>query len=431
MSNRTDFSTVAMAALVVAVLSGCGGGGDFGPSSFPPRLGGQQMPDTPDRPVFSRVFEFSVTASDQEKITTAMSATANSIPRPRPEGGVTQSTSTADGVGAEVGYERDGDIKFTVENRDSGGRSRWSIDSLTGYRLDWYKDQGAGVHLADHRPESLWVQVHTDDEPVERRSSSRAVTVGDIADGVPTLLSQGRRYSGTLNGQYGEFVCYVRCSATINFFSDRVEMTDGNLLFIPITRTPSADHLTYGSWLQASNDAANVTQYAFGSFADGNDPFEQGRLAPLTGTATYRGDARGVYFDSEDAEDSYFFDALVTLTANFGSGSELGTIGGRVHDFVTLGEFDDYRRSSSTGRTAVDGNPTLTLGSADIGSSNSGFFEGETSGTYDGSAFSGRWGGRFYGNGDGSFSPGSVAGTFGAATADGSRVLQGAFGAGR
>ena len=228
----------------------------------------------------------------------------------------------------------------------------------------------------------------------------------------PLLLSQGRRYSGTLNGQYGEFVCYVRCSATINFFSDRVEMTDGNLLFIPITRTPSADHLTYGSWLQASNDAANVTQYAFGSFADGNDPFEQGRLAPLTGTATYRGDARGVYFDSEDAEDSYFFDALVTLTANFGSGSELGTIGGRVHDFVTLGEFDDYRRSSSTGRTAVDGNPTLTLGSADIGSSNSGFFEGETSGTYDGSAFSGRWGGRFYGNGDGSFSTGLGRGYF-------------------
>ena len=359
-----------------------------------------------------------------------MSAAANSIPSPRPEGGVTQSSSTADGVGAEVEYERDGDIKFTIENRDSGGRNRWSIDSLTGYRLDWYKDQGAGVHLADDRPGSLWVHVHTDDEPAERRGSSKAVRVGDIADGVPLLLSQGRRYSGTLNGQYGEFVCYVRCSATINF-SDRVGMTDGNLRFIPITRAPSADHLTYGSWLQASNDAANITQYAFGSFADGNDPFEQGRLAPLTGTATYRGDARGVYFDSEDAEDSYFFDALVTFTANFGSGSELGTIEGRVHDFVTLAEFDDYRRSSSVGRTAVAGNPTLVLGSAGIGASNSGFFEGETSATYDGSAFSGQWGGRFYGNGDGSSPPGSVAGTFGAATADGSRVLQGAFGAGR
>ena len=431
MLDRMNFSTVAMAALVVAVLSGCGGGGDSGPL-FPHRPGGQQMPETPpDRPVYSRVFDFSVTASDQEKITRAMSAAANSIPRPQPEGGATQSTNTADGVGAEVGYDRDGDIRFTVENRDSSGRTRWSIDSVSGDRLAGYKDRGAGVHLANDRPESLWVQVHTDDEPVEGRSSSRAVTVGDIADGVPILLSQGRRYSGTLNGQYGEFVCYVRCSATINFFSDRVEMTDGNLLFIPITRAPSADHLTYGSWLQASNNAANVTQYAFGSFADGNDPFEQGRLEPLTGTATYRGDARGVYFDSEDAEDSYFFDALVTFTANFGSGSELGTIGGRVHDFVTLTEFNDYRRSSSTGRTAVAGNPTLVLGSADIGSSNSGFFDGETSATYDGSAFSGQWGGRFYGNGDGSSPPGSVAGTFGAATADGSRVLQGAFGAGR
>ena len=47
----------------------------------------------------------------------------------------------------------------------------------------------------------------------------------------------------------------------------------------------------------------------------------------------------------------------------------------------------------------------------------------------DGTALSGQWGGQFYGNGDGSTQPGSVAGTFGAVSADDSRGLIGAFGA--
>ena len=72
----------------------------------------------------------------------------------------------------------------------------------------------------------------------------------------------------------------------------------------------------------------------------------------------------------------------------------------------------------------------MTLGSADIGSSNSGFFTGDTSMTFDGSDFSGKWGGQFYGNGaDPTDAPGSVAGTFGGATADGTEGFLGTFGA--
>ena len=55
---------------------------------------------------------------------------------------------------------------------------------------------------------------------------------------------------------------------------------------------------------------------------------------------------------------------------------------------------------------------------------------GPSTGTYaDGTSLSGRWGGRFYGNGNGNEMPESVAGTFGAVSADDSRGLLGAFGA--
>ena len=139
----------------------------------------------------------------------------------------------------------------------------------------------------------------------------------------------------------------------------------------------------------------------------------------MTGTATYSAQdgATGVYADAEEGR-NYFFDADVTLTANFGNGSELGTISGRIHNFDVDG-------------LTVTGNPELTLDSADIGSSNSGFFTGDTRmDVVGGSNFTGKWGGQFYGNGaNPTDAPGSVAGTFGAATADGSESFLGAYGA--
>ena len=49
--------------------------------------------------------------------------------------------------------------------------------------------------------------------------------------------------------------------------------------------------------------------------------------------------------------------------------------------------------------------------------------------TFDGSSFAGKWGGQFYGNGKADGKPGSAAGTFGAANADGSKTIIGVFGA--
>ena len=89
------------------------------------------------------------------------------------------------------------------------------------------------------------------------------------------------------------------------------------------------DYLAAGIWVYAPDNASSLDDYEYGAFADGSDPFVQNNLAGVTGTATYSAQdgATGVYADAEEGR-NYFFDANVTLTANFGNGSELGTISG-------------------------------------------------------------------------------------------------------
>ena len=183
-----------------------------------------------------------------------------------------------------------------------------------------------------------------------------------------------------------------------------------------------ADYLAGGIWVYAPDNTSNLNDYEYGAFVDGNDPFQQDNLAGVTGTVTYSLEegVTGV-FPVVEVGRNYFFNADVALTAEFGDGSELGTISGRIHSFKIYFEEE---------RINLPENPVLTLGRSDIGSLNSGFFTGDTSMTFDGSDFTGKWGGQFYGNGaDPTDAPGSVAGTFGGATADGNESFLGTFGA--
>ena len=172
------------------------------------------------------------------------------------------------------------------------------------------------------------------------------------------------------------------------------------------------DYLAGGIWVYVPDFANNVDDFTFGAFGHGADPYT-GSIVPLTGQYIYTGDATGVYSVLAD-ERNYFFDADVTLRADFEDASNLGTIGGHI-DNVSV---DDER---------VEGNPTLNLGTADIGGDNSGFFKGDTDMTYDGISYTGKWGGQFFGN-DGTNPPGGVGGTFGAAD-NRENSLLGVFGA--
>ncbi len=224
------------------------------------------------------------------------------------------------------------------------------------------------------------------------------------------------RTDGTFNGAAGYFKCLSRLTGSCGRGVSNGRTTlSGEWVFIPTTPTPAgttttrtvqdADYLAGGVWLYVpeSGDA-----YQFGAFVDGGQPFLQSRIEGLTGTAKYAGDATGIYVEKESstaAAEIGYFDAEVTLTADFGTNAELGTIRGVIDNFV----------EESTDE-AIVGDPEVTLRQADIGSADSGFFKGKTTATLSGREFTGKWGGQFYGNGaTATAHPGSVAGTFGGA----------------
>ena len=116
----------------------------------------------------------------------------------------------------------------------------------------------------------------------------------------------------------------------------------------PTGAMPDTDFLAGGIWVYVPDTATSVDDFTFGAFVHGEDPYTQDNLIGLTDVYTYTGDATGVYSVLAD-ERNYFFDADVTLTANFGENADLGTIGGRIHDVSVDDEL-------------VEGDPTLNLG---------------------------------------------------------------------
>ena len=204
-------------------------------------------------------------------------------------------------------------------------------------------------------------------------------------------------------------------------------MTAGSMTFTPSDGSPptflstetspvrDADYLAGGVWLIVPDDASSTHDYEFGAFGDGNDPFLQSNLTAVDGTATYDGDATGVYSEKFGGSTEIgYFGGDVRLMANFGGGNDLGTISGSITNFE------------------VDGVPTdgiLSLGTANIGSQDSGFFKGSVTGSDDERGYTGHWGGQFFGNGESDGRPGSVGGTFGGHSTDDVVNFVGVFGA--
>lgn len=173
-----------------------------------------------------------------------------------------------------------------------------------------------------------------------------------------------------------------------------------------------------------------VSEIEYGAFANGGDPYEQNNIQALTGTATYSGEATGAYIDVGN-EKSGDLTAAVTLTADFGSNAQLGTISGRVHNFERIHDDPlDHDRHGRMTDAEFAQLGDVTLGTANIGDSDSGFFTGNTSMTAADDSLAGKWGGQFYGNGQTPQDrPGAVAGTFGAT--NGQKVVIGTYGARR
>ena len=366
-------------------------------------------------------------------------------------GSVTQSSNavadiTTDSVSVavtrNVGQRAEIGLLFEVEEVDgwsTGFENEIDPEDTTGLRMDregwsWYsflKHFGGGGQW-----DSLAVHVYVDiEEPNE--APARCGVGSTVSAGSPCIWEAGgQRF--TLSIESGS-VCFrggavYSCVAggdhdyrEATFNGVRVSiMTEGgritvlsdNLMLVDDT-VKDTDYLARGIWVRTPANG-NLADYEFGAFVDGNDPFEQSNLTGLTGEATYMGEATAVYSIASTRQ-TYFPDAKASLTASFGDGATLGTIEGRIYDITGHGPMSD----------SYDG-VVINLGRAAIGASDSGFFTGDTSTTGTDSAFTGKWGGQFYGNGAAATDhPGSVAGTFGTATASGGESFIGMFGAHR
>ena len=224
------------------------------------------------------------------------------------------------------------------------------------------------------------------------------------------------RTLGTYNGQTGYFKCLSSsCGRTTS--NGRLSSLQGQWIFVPAggttVSTPDTDYLAGGVWLFVPDSAASADDVEIGAFGDGSDPFLDNNLQAVTGTAEYEGAATGIYAATDEVG---YWDAAVTLNADFEGTDALGSIGGTVSQISADGD-------------RLPG--AMNLDKADIGSSDSGFFKGTLSGTVNDIVLSGQWGGQFFGNGHSSGQPGSVGGTAGGTgtSANGNLSFVGVFGA--
>ena len=409
------------------------------------------------------VFEGAVNADPvtAANIITAIGKAAQAKPLP---GSVTQSSNV------DIGGITTDQIEVTVQY-GATGPSFWVGDGRDTYEAEWWIDMDMGegnprpiadlsppwkgVHLSlylrsySHREGGrLYVDVYSDIEAPSTETVPgvpQDVQSGDQIVGLSCLGSScsAETTQGTLNSVQGTFTCPGSCSiqfgglhlssasggidftgATINGLKVGVDTFDVasamGIVFTSESTTQTvtdADYLSLGAWLFVPDYVTNAADYVFGTFADGGDPFLQSNIMALQGTVSYEGNVIGVYMEMTPEGTSIGdFNGDVRLNANFGGTSELGTISGLVTDFEVDGE-------------QADG--TLTLGTANIGLQNSGFFDGAVGGFDDERTYEGQWGGQFFGNGESDGKPGSVAGTFGGHSTDDAASFVGTFGAHR
>lgn len=416
MFTKSRVMVAALSVLTAVALTACGGGDGGGG-------GGSSMVTPPGGTDFAGL--------DATRAPLAAAAAGRAADATPKAGSVTQSSNvdvdnvTLDQVEVEAMYTA-GIPRFMVRNGSS-----WSIDSANGdpTPIPGVTDPFEGVEMSSRVSGGLlYVAAYTDIEPPKPGGGGQpvSVNVGDQVEytGSNAVLGRGQSTSGELDGQPGTFTCAsTGCSVSFrgglpNQGSPLPVASVSGITFVPSAGAGTIadpDYLAGGVWLFVPDGATSAAQVTFGAFADGNDPFRQSDLTAISGSARYEGLAAGLYSAGSGAETELgYWGGSITLNADFGGAGDLGTISGSL----TNVSVDDERYAGS-----------LTLGAASIGSTDSGFFEGDVSGTVEGTAYSGKWGGQFFGNGEADGKPGSVAGTLGGRSANDTVTFVGGFGA--
>ena len=190
----------------------------------------------------------------------------------------------------------------------------------------------------------------------------------------------GLAFAGTFGGGNGGYGCSgSACSVTLDDRGAPTAMA-GSWFFEPAAgaevRVPDYDHLYFGWWLDADEDA-----YGFQSFA-GAAGFAPGAVAAaMEGSATYRGVAAGVWttVDSSGGRITSArageFTAEATLRANFFGASDAGVVNGEIPGSPERGgrrcrtaprgtgiSGDRLRRSPRGARDGLSGSPGTRRG---------------------------------------------------------------------
>ena len=421
------------------------------------------MPGDGDTPMTLSVSVFEGAVNADPVIAANVIAAIGKAAQARPlPGSVTQSSNVDSG-----GITTD-TVEITTQY-GSTGPSFWVSDGRNTYEAEWWIDMDMGegnprpivdlsppwkgVHLSKYLNSysyreggTLYVDVNSDIEAPSTQTVPgvpQDVQTGDQIVGLSCLGSScsAATMQGTLNDVQGTFTCPGSCSiqlgglflssgsgsidltgTTINGLTFGVDTFDVasamGIVFTSESTTQTVvdvDYLSLGTWLFVPDDVARAAHYVFAAFTDGGDHFLQSNIMALQSTASYEGNAIGVYTEmTPEGTNIGDFNGEVRLTANFGGTSDLGTISGSITNFEVDGEREDGM---------------LTLGTAPIGSQNSGFFKGQVSGSDVEHTYVGNWGGQFFGNSESDGKPGSAAGTFGGHSTDDAVNFVGAFGA--
>ena len=202
------------------------------------------------------------------------------------------------------------------------------------------------------------------DDPNDRRGRGRSLT------------------AGSYNGAMGTYTCAggaVDCTVELDAMGTLVAMSD-YWIFTPDTGAtsdvPDADYLHYGFWLQRTTDAMGAVTYDEVETFAGSSVAASGDVGMVTGSATYRGDAAGVYVDKVFNQDgtidratSGHFAADATLTATFGQVNDdagVGTIAPNLL-YTLRGTIENFRLSGGEANTwsvALHGDITDSSGTA-------------------------------------------------------------------
>ena len=298
--------------------------------------------------------------------------------------------------------------------------------------------------------------------PLEGRGENRAWPGKAMGMKIPmksnTTSTIEDSFTGTLNGVSGTFRCSTTSCTIKKVGTDAYEVSD-NLTFVAaVSQTVSvvdSEYMTLGYWLTEPDEGTGAAHhYSVGAFAA---PVTAVNVeGAMTGKATYKGPAVGVYAEKQHSGKSArsgMFTAEAMLNAHFGDSSASGLINGTVSNFMedgkSLGKWSVHLGGDQTDTDGDGGGTSVTTGGSVLSGDKTTFASltdseanvpntansdtarnATTSGTFDGLSGRGVWQAEFSGAGTvANDAPNNITGTFDVTVGANVLNVSGAFGA--